>query len=287
MATDSVRKMSWQRAWEVRCQHFAPRIRFDRPWATIPVSVTGTACALHCAHCNGHYLTGMRRLADPAVRQARSLLISGGCDLEGRVPVLPHLQRIVEVGTGKKLNWHVGLIDEETLQAIRPYVDVISFDFVGDDETIRQVYGLERTVDDYVATYRMLCRHVRVVPHLTIGLRGGQIGGERRALALLKDLGAESLVFIVFIPTAGTAYADHQPPPVEEVGDLLAEARILFPDVPLLLGCMRPAGEYRDRLDALAVRLGLNVIVNPTRTALATAAELGLTVEWGEECCVL
>lgn len=277
----------WQRAWEVRCQHFAPCIEFDRPSATLPVSVTGTTCALRCAHCNAHYLAGMRRLTDPAVERARSLLISGGCDPQGRVPVLPYLASILRVSAGKRLNWHVGLIDEETVRAIEPYVDVVSFDFVGDDQTIREVYGLERTVDDYVATYQMLRRHVRVVPHVTIGLRGGQVHGERQALTLLQELGAEALVFIVFIPTPGTRYGDRQPPALEQVADLLAEARIIFPDTPILLGCMRPMGQYRDRLDALAVEVGVNKIVNPARTAVDAAHRLGLTVEWGEECCAL
>ncbi len=277
----------WQRAWEVRCAHFAPSIRFDRPSATVPVTVTGPACALRCAHCNGHYLAGMRSLADPAVARARSLLVSGGCDPQGRVPVLPHLESIVRAGAGKRLNWHVGLIDEDTVRAIEPYVDVISFDFVADDETIRQVYALERTAEEYVAAYRMLRRHVRVVPHLTIGLLGGRLRGERQALSLLRDLGAEALVFIVFIPTPGTAYADRQPPAIGEVVDLLAEARIAFPDTPLLLGCMRPREGYRSRLDELAVQVGVNRIVNPARTAVAAAQQLGLAIEWGEECCAL
>lgn len=278
---------SWQRAWEVRRQHCPPTIRFDRPAATLPVSVTGAACALRCAHCNGHYLAGMRQLGDPALTHARSLLISGGCDRQGAVPVLPQLGAILQAGAGKRLNWHLGLVDEETVLAIRPYVDVVSFDLVGDDETIREVYGLERTVDDYVATYRMLRRHVRVVPHITVGLSGGRLRGERRALRLLQELGAEALVLIVFIPTPGTRYAHCPPPAVDEVVDILAEARLAFPSRPVLLGCMRPRGEYRDRLDELAVQVGVSGIVNPARTAVAAARRLGLVIEWGEECCAL
>ncbi len=276
-----------QRAWEVRKEHFPLQIRFDRPSGTTPVSVTGTACALRCAHCNGHYLEGMHALDDPAVARARSLLISGGCDRSGQVPVLAHLEAIRRVGAGKRLNWHVGLVDEETVRAIAPLVHTISFDMVGDGQTVREVYGLERTVEDYVATYRLLQRHVRVVPHLTVGLLGGELSGERQALALLQELGAEAIVFIVFIPTPGTAYAERQPPAVDVVADLLAEARAMFPETPLLLGCMRPKGEHRDRLDALAVQVGVNAIVNPARTAVVEAERLGLAVEWGDECCVL
>ena len=276
-----------QRAWAARCEGFAPSIGFDRPWATLPVSVTGRACSLRCAHCNGHYLAGMRTLDDPVLGKARSLLISGGCDAQGRVPVRPHLEAILAAAAGKRLNWHVGLIDEETMRLLAPHADVVSFDFVGDDETIRAVYGLERTVADYVAVYRMIGRYVRVVPHVTVGLLGGRLQGERRALSLLRELGAEAVVFLVLIPTEGTAYASCSPPTVDEVADLLAEARLLFPAVPLLLGCMRPGGAYRERLDVLAVQVGINRIVNPARAAVAEATRLGLTAEWGEECCAL
>jgi uncharacterized radical SAM superfamily protein len=111
-----------------------------------------------------------------------SCLISGGCDVQGRVPVTAHLEQIAALRRGRMLNWHVGLIDEGEMRAIAPYVDVISFDWVGDDPTIREVYGFNRSAGDYGRTYAMLRRHARVVPHLTLGLRGGQFSGEYAAL---------------------------------------------------------------------------------------------------------
>jgi len=204
------------------------------------------------------------------------------------VPVREHhFQLLDKLRLGRRLNWHVGLIGQGELEAILPYVDVVSFDFVGDDETIGEVYGLERTVADYVATYKLLRHHLPVIPHLTIGLRGGQLGHERKALDLLSELGCEALVFLVFIPTPGTRYADCQPPAVAEVVDLLTGARLRFPRTPLYLGCMRPRGLYRKTLDPLAVRAGLNHIVSPTRDAVMLAEELGLVVERWTECCIL
>jgi len=50
---------------------------------------------------------------------------------------------------------------------------------------------------------------------------------------------------------------------------------------------MRPRGTYRDALDVLAVKAGLNVIVNPARPAVQAARDLGLAVGWGDECCAL
>ena len=74
---------------------------------------------------------------------------------------------------------------------------------------------------------------------------------------------------------------------MEEVVRFLAKARLRFPDLPLTLGCMRPQGKYRKRLDEAAVSLGLNRLVMPTPDARRRADELGLRVIRGEECCAL
>jgi len=274
-------------AWRARARHHPPTIRFDRPLDTLPVSLTGPSCALQCAHCGGHYLAHMRPIWEVDDTPATSLLISGGCDPQGRVPVSQHLERVAALRAGRRLNWHVGMIDEATLRTIEPYVDLVSFDVVGDRETAREVYGLDLDLDDYMRTYDLLRRRVRVVPHLTLGLRGGRMSGERRALEALAARDAGTVVFIVLIPTPGTRYADCAPPPLDEAARFLARARVEMPRARLYLGCMRPRGTYREALDEAAVRAGLNVIVNPARSAVEAAAEMGLTVEWGRECCAL
>jgi len=276
---------AWREAWRVREAHFPLQIAFTHPRSTAAISLTGSWCALDCAHCGRRYLRGMMPIWRADVTQATSCLISGGCDAEGRVPVRRYLDRIRSLRPGRRLNWHVGFVHEDDLREIVSLVDVVSFDFVGDDATIREVYGLQRTVDDYVRTYRMLQRHVRVVPHITVGLRGGQISGEYRALSLLRELDAETLVFIVLIPTKGTAYADRAPPTPATVGNLIATARRMMPDTPLYLGCMRPAGRYRDQVDQAAIRVGINKIVNPAPSAVSLAADMGLRILWEDECC--
>ena len=276
-----------QEAWRVRQANFPPTIGFDYPLRTLAVSLTGTDCELDCAHCGGHYLKSMVPVWRANPQGAESCLVSGGCDTKGRVPVTSHLDEVSRLRAGRIMNWHVGLIGQAEAEVIAPYVDVISFDFVGDDETIREVYGLEAGVGDYVAAYELLRSYATVVPHITVGLKGGRIAGEYEALDILEELGLEALTFIVFIPTPGTQYSDREPPRAEEVVDLLVEARLRFPGVPIQLGCMRPRGKYRDRLDPLAVRAGVNVIVSPSRRAVTVAEKLGLMVERREECCAV
>jgi uncharacterized radical SAM superfamily protein len=277
----------FEEAWRTRQENFSPTIGFDYPLRTLVVSLTGDRCELDCAHCGGHYLEHMVPIWEADPQGATSCLISGGCDRQGRVPVTQHLDLVERLRPGRVLNWHVGLIGRPEAEAIAPYVDIISFDFVGDEETIREVYGLEVGVEAYVAAYELLRSQATVVPHITVGLRGGRLSGEYHALETLQELGVDGLVFIVFIPTPGTRYAHRQPPAPEEVAALLAEARLRFPGVPVHLGCMRPSGSYRDRLDPLAVRAGVNVIVSPSGKAVRLVQELGLRVDRREECCAV
>jgi uncharacterized radical SAM superfamily protein len=277
------------RAWALRRSNFPDEITWAYPLDTAVLSLTGSQCALDCAHCGGHYLAGMQPIWEAEPDGSTSCLISGGCDPTGRVPVLAHLDRVRawRFPQRRTMNWHVGFVSEDEMETIAPLVDVVSFDFVGDEATIREVYGTERTVDEYVETYRLLRRHARTLPHITIGLRGGKLGHELPAFEWLQRLGVDGLVFLVFIPTPGTRYAGRQPPPSHAAAELLAEARIRFPGVPIYLGCMRPKGRYRDELDPLAVRAGVNVVVSPSRPARQLAADLGLEARQIRECCVL
>lgn len=278
-------------AWKIRQANFPNVIQFDFPSSTKTISVTGSRCHLKCAHCNGHYLKSMVPISDWQAgigADITSCLISGGCDSQGNVPLKRHIPLIKEIrDKNLKTNIHTGLIEEDEIDAISQVADVVSFDFVGDHETIQEVYGLDKTVEDYVKVYKALRKKVKVLPHICIGLRGGKISGEYKALELLKEMGADGLVFIVFSPTMNTKYAHKTPPELDDVGRILCTARQMFPNVPIHMGCMRPKGSYRLALDRLAVMCGVNKIVQPTRDAVGLAAELELQVQQGKECCVL
>ncbi|MHB1403977.1 MAG: radical SAM protein [Desulfitobacteriaceae bacterium] len=281
-----------ERGWEIRKRNFVDKIYFDSPTATQSVTLTGTGCALNCAHCGGRYLEGMLPLTqvpeDTKELPFRSALISGGCTAEGKVPFYAHLERLYRLKAQVRLNFHVGLVDDEEILALKGLADTVSFDFVADDETIREVYGLKRSAEDYRTVYLKLREAgLKVMPHLTLGLKGGEFAGEEKALAVLSELGLDGLTFIVFIPTPHTRYANRQPPLLEEVVQFLAQARIRFPNIPLALGCMRPKGRYRQVLDEAGVALGLNRVVLPTPAARRLAEEKELEIIRGEECCAL
>ncbi|CUH95243.1 hypothetical protein P22_1313 [Propionispora sp. 2/2-37] len=275
--------------WQLCRQHFGPEIYFSYPTQTQAVSVTGSHCELNCAHCSGYYLKGMKplqALKEGAVK-AGSLLISGGCTKEGRVPVADYIDQIQKLKHNRRYNIHVGLVDDADIEKIAAVADKVSFDFIGDSSTIREVLGLDRTVEEYAACYKRLKESCQVVPHICIGLHGGEIRGEYQAIKLLQELGATAVTFIVFTPTKGTPLANCKPPSLQEVIAVLVAARKAFTAIPLQLGCMRPGGRYRQELDLWAVRSGINGIVNPVPAAVRMAGQLGLNSKRREECCVL
>lgn len=274
-------------AWKVRTLHFPNVIGFDRPVRTKAVSLTGPDCSLHCAHCGGHYLKGMCPPDRALTGEYTSFLVSGGCDRRGSVPFMDYSVDIERLKAKGRLNFHTGLVGEEEVIAISKWADTVSFDLILDDRTIKEVLGLGTRGEDFVKAYCALKKHVRVVPHVLIGILGGELRGETECIDFLADDKPCAVTLIVFIPTPGTAFAHRQPPPVEEVARLIAYTRVKLSDVPVFLGCMRPGGAYREKLDPLAVAAGVNKIVNPAPAAKREAEARGLVVKWGEECCGL
>ncbi len=260
--------------------------RAVRPRRTQPVSTTGAACALDCPHCGGKFLASMEDPDAAAANAAgadppKSWLISGGCDAGGRVvPPAPGLLRAL-AATGR-INWHPGLVSRADVEAMRGWVDRISFDFVGCDATIREVLGLDATVADYRAVYRLLGEIAPVVCHLVVGLHAGEVRGEYRALEVLAEEGVDALVLLVLWPAPGTGFAALSPPDLSEVHRVFCAARAQLPRADIGLGCMRPPGRYRVALDLVAAALGLDWIVQPTRPA---ADFLGDADAVFDECC--
>ncbi len=267
------------------------KISFVYPKRTEPVSITGTGCALSCAHCNGHYLEHMKDVfhsrEDGENKDIGSYLVSGGCNAKGAVPLRDNITLLSELSNRHRVVAHTGLIEREDAAAIAQYVDSASFNLIGDDATIREVYGLHRTVQDFMDSYHGLREHVRTFPHITIGLHGGKIRGEYRAVDILSEARCDALVLNVFIPTEGTKYANATPPTVDEAADVITYANKQLNGAKIYIGCMRPGGSFRREFDSLCVKEGVDRIVMPARNARALAQEMGLDIIYREECCVL
>lgn len=266
----------------------------------VSISVTGSACALKCEHCEMQVLHGMNDLtqsecslfelcAELAGRGARGVLISGGSDAHGRVPLLPHMPDLIRVRRelGLVIRVHPGLPDEPTCRGLGQVgIDGAMVDIIGHRDTIRDVYHLGLTPDDYDAVLGRLVRHgVPTVPHIILGLHFGKMLGEEVALEIIARHEPDILVLVVLMPLGGTAMAGVVPPPLSEIGAFFENARTRLPTTPIMLGCARPLGEMKVAIDRLAVDTGLNGIAYPAEGIVGYAQQRGLEPEFVNACC--
>ena len=262
------------------------------------ISVTGTACSLNCAHCNRHYLEGMIPAQSPerlievlemlSKQGANGFLLSGGAREDGSVPIEPFadLIRKVKIYSDFIVNVHVGLLRESTLRALKTMKpDMVSLDVVGADETVKEVYHLDKKADDYLRALKILDEEgIRHSPHVTVGLHYGKIIGEYRAIDAIKDSKSIKMVINVLIPTKGTPMEDISPPNVDEIKKVIDYTDGFRGE--RVIGCMRPRkGDYWE-IERHAIEKGFSGIVLPTERTRKWAEKEGYEWETREMCCV-
>lgn len=276
---------------------------------TLNVSLTGNSCNLMCNHCYGTYLKGMltKEQALSEIQnnpgKYKSILVSGGSDLSGKVPIIENIGFIKQLyNSGLKLNFHTGLINEDEIRAIMPFVERISFDFVYDDDVIRNVYHLsDKTKEDFEKTYLLMRRIIggkieniegypstRVVPHITIGLSCGEVKeGDFKTIDELAYIKPTLLVIDIFIPTKGTPFENCKPPKIDNVLEVIDKATRRLTRTTLFLGCMRPFGDYRDELDLRAYEIGVSGFVLPSKKLVEKLENNSIEYKMFNHCCAM
>ncbi len=304
-----------QEAMAIRRQNFEDTIMFHAPGLKryetseytchdagefVAISVTGEACALNCEHCKTGVLKGMRdlsagrdslyELASKLHDQgARGVLISGGSDREGRVPLKKHIPDMIRIRQqlGLVIRVHPGLPDEQTCAGLAEAgIDGAMIDVIGDDATIRDVYHLDTNIGEYEAVLERLQRYeVPCVPHIVMGLHWGRMRGEQTALEMISRYALKVLVLVVLMPLSGTPMVAVRPPAVAEITEFFAQARKMIADRPVMLGCARPLGRIKLSIDRAAVNAGLNGIAYPADGVVEYARERGLVPQFVNACC--
>lgn len=271
-------------------------------WPDFPsVSISGSSCALNCRHCGRIYLHDMVPADTPemlvktceqvAAEGARGVLLSGGCDRQGRMlnleRMLPAVRKVHEMGLIIKL--HTGFVDRRTAGKIADAgVDIASMEMVGDKSTVKRVFGLDATAEDYLDTFANLwdAGIPHICPHICVGLHDGKLKGELTALNLLKTrIQPSTVAVIVLRPTRGTKLEAIRPSSGEDVEKVVAHARKLFPKTKIILGALRPRGSelkggMRERLDIEIGALdgGIDGAEIPSKEMLAEAVSRGFDI---------
>ncbi len=264
-------------------------------------SITGGACALNCDHCQAKILEPMIPATSPAeldrkvrdlvlLKDLRGFLLSGGSNRRNEVPYdryYPTLERLKRDFPHLRIAVHSALLDERRARLMQDSgVDVAMMDVIGAQETIRDVYHLDRTVADFETTLAALsATSMDVVPHIVIGLHYGRLLGEHNALDIISRYKVAALILVVVTPIYAPADRPFATISTDDVAKVLVTARQRINHAPVQLGCVRPAGRHKLITDAYAVMAGFDGIAYPAEGIVALARAIGRPVEQEHACC--
>lgn len=262
-------------------------------------SITGGVCALNCKHCRAEILKPMIPTGDPqafertvrgmiARQGLKGFLLSGGSSRRNEVPFdryLPAIRRLKDDHPGLEVLAHTALVDARRAAALKQAgVDVAMLDIIGDADTVREVYHLDRPVADFDASLgHLVAAGLNVVPHIVVGLHFGRLRGEERALDIIAGHATAAAILVVLMPAfAMPGFGAVDP---EEAATFFGQARQKLADRLLLLGCARPHGAARPVLDVAAVLAGFDGVAYPADEAVQAARALGRPFEHAHACC--
>jgi hypothetical protein len=218
----------------------------------------------------------------------QGFLLSGGSNRRNEVAFeryLPAVRRLKSDHPALRILAHTGLVDARRAQALKAAgVDVAMLDVIGGEETIREVYHLDRPVADFEAALGHLVEAgLTVVPHIVVGLHFGALRGEARALDIIARHRTQTAILVVVMPAfAAPGFGSVDP---LEAAAFFAQARERLADRSLLLGCARPHGAPRRLLDVAAVLAGFDGVAYPHDDATRLARAAGRATTQAQACC--
>lgn len=264
------------------------------------ISITGGDCKLQCDHCKAKILEPMITARTPqdlwkiVVNQieggAQGMLLTGGSNHRNEVEYdayYPVIRQIKDNFPQFKIAMHTALVDMDIARRMEDCgIDAAMMDVIGSQDTITQVYHLKRNVEDFERTLEYLVStRLRVVPHIVIGLHYGSLLGEWNALEMIKRHLPTAVVLVVVMPMYAPLHRPFATPDPVQVGRFFMDAREALPNIPLLLGCARPAGQVKAEIDSYAVMAGLNGVAHPSDGMVELAVRMGREVRVTPACC--
>ena len=265
-------------------------------------SITAGACGLNCDHCQAKILEPMIPATSPEMldmkvrtlvhtQNLQGFLLSGGSNRRNEIPYeryYPVVERLKRDFPQMRIAIHTALTSEKGARSMEAAgVDTAMMDVIGAQETIREVYHLDRPVEDFEATLAALCAtSMEITPHIVIGLHYGRLLGETNALDMVSRHPVHALVLVVIMPfyAAPGLFAT---PETSDVGRIFLEARRRLPDRQVLLGCARPPGMHKRVTDAYAVMAGLDGIAFPADGVVAVTEAIGRPYHQEHACCAI
>jgi uncharacterized radical SAM superfamily protein len=213
---------------------------------------------------------------------ADGMLVSGGCDKRGIVPVMKAIDAIGRaVRNGLIVNIHAGLIGKDDAERlVNAGVRYFSVDVHQDPAVIKN--GLDLDVPP--SAYSDLLDNIinaggTPVAHLTAGFGSYDLSASAE---LVKSKGLSDVILLALVPTKGTAVEDTL---ISEDAVLDAAKMLIDTGLEVTLGCMRPRSHRS--LEIKCIELGIRRMASPSRSTISWAAGKGMRVIEKRTCCCI
>jgi len=286
----------------------------NSPDSFLNISITGHECDLMCRHCRKELLKDMSmagdskklvELVEKYLKRAgdnskntgngslKGMLISGGFDADGKLPVnniLPGVKELKSKYPFLTIYIHTGFLNEDEAASLKNSgVDAVLVNLIGSQKAIREVYNLkDRTYRDYLDTIKLLKDHgLKVSPHIIIGLEDGKLSDEFMTVKDALALGVDSLVFVVLKKASRSTDFISSKVPHDEIIRLVEYARELSGDVLLSFGCAKPSGRSRSLLEIGLIKAGIDSMAFPAEETIRFAVENKIAHTFIEKCCAI
>ena len=286
---------------EINHPHSGKKINFFITSDTFPsISVTGDSCSLMCQHCRGkllqrliHATTNMeleRKALLLHRKGAKGILLTGGCDERGCVPIknlIPAIRKLKEK-TGLVIIAHTGFISPEEAGLLKNSgLDGIGFDVMGDMTCVSEVYDLQASEKEYMDSLQAISQSgLFIFPHVCVGIHFGKLSGEYRALEMIRIIEPTAVIITGLMPVAGTPMENIRPDP-SDFENVLKKAIQMFPHTPVMLGCAHSIGKERSDIEKMALLCGVSGIAAPAINTIEFAEENGFEINFYGTCCGL
>jgi uncharacterized radical SAM superfamily protein len=253
-----------------------------------------------CQHCKGKLLqrlipaTTCEELEKKALmlrgNGAKGILLTGGCDERGRVPLKSLIPAIKKLKKEKDLIIiaHTGFISFDEAEILKDSgLDGIGFDVMGDMNAVREVYGIHVSEKEYIDSLSAIHDSgLMIFPHVCVGIHFGKLSGEYRALEMIRSIVPTTLIITGLMPVAGTPM-EHIKPDLADFKKVIKKAIEMFPHTPVILGCAHSSGKDRENIEKMALLCGVSGIAAPTMGTIEHAKEKGYEINYYGTCCGL
>lgn len=268
-------------------------------------SVTGEQCSLMCDHCRAGLLKPMipaltpgdllKKATELSREGARGALVSGGCNENGIVPLVPFAPVIkrVKYELGMITTIHSKFVDRTLAEALAETgVDSVMID-LAPERVIHSVYHLkDKSHSDIEKSLDLLEEfNLPAAPHIIFGFNGN--GSTRNMdeyynlIKMLKGRSLQSVVAVFHMPLSGTPLSKAEDISISETGRLFEALRESVSETPIFLGCARPPGPIQVKIETRALRHGFNGIAFPSEEIIRLSKKRGMNVRFEPLCCAI